>query len=364
MARFQREAEIRDVSREDDRYCARVSELLRAGWQRVRDPDREHDYPPDPPNAELERVLREHPDDTQALLVYADFLMHAGHPRGQLIALEAAPSKNTVDRAEREAEAVRLRAAATAVLEGPLKHRTGIGFRWRGGFIQAARIAGAFEPGDAEDLLFELLRHPSARMLRGLTIDVYHHDTQDHRLLVDHLLHAVPAPPLRSLALLYANNPWRNFAPIGEFGTVGSIYPQLERLHVHAENTMDLRGLAVPRCKQLSIRTVNMRPHTIEAIVDAPWPELEELELWFGDQSSCTAGDLRFVLDGTLHLPKLAKLRLRNCAFAYEVVAALLRSPLAQQLRTIDVGDRTTSDIAELLVPANFPQLVVRDDYW
>lgn len=345
MARFQRGTELRDVVLEADEedarrdYCDAQRELLADGWQRVRDPAREFDESDEPRDEALERALHEHPDDDQIWLVYADHFIQHGHPRGPLIALDSAPVRNLVERAEREAESRRLRHAASDTLLGALAGRTGSSLRWRRGFIDKARVHGGFLRGAAEDLLFDLLRHPSARFLRELVISCWHHDAQDHRLLVALLLQARPAPPLRVLAIEYDNEQWQGLEPLGDLGALGTIYPQLEDVRIEGDNTCSLHGLALPRAKRFAFTTAAMQPHMLRALAAASWPALEELELSLRD-SPCTSDDLRFVLA----LPKLCRLRIHGASFANELVEMLGSSPVAAQIELLDLRHSAFGD--------------------
>ena len=354
MARFERASEIRDIvlddaAADDDSdarrvHCEQQLALLRDGWRRIRDPAREPDYPDEPRDHDLERALLANPDDDQAWLVYADHFLQLGHPRGQLMALETAPFHNIVHRAEREAHAERLRHAASDRLLDASLVRPGIRLKWRRGFIYEARIHGAYWRGDAEDLLFDLLRHPSARFLRELTLTCWHRDAQDHRLLVELLLQSSPPPPLRKLAIEYTTDTWIGFPPLGDsVSAIGTVFPLVEDLRLEGDSAWDLRGLSLPRARSLALRTIGIRRATLDALHAASWPDLAELELWF-DDSTCTVDDIAFVFDGTLR--NLTTLRLRAAVFANEIVDALLRSPIARGIRELDLCDGALDDRA------------------
>jgi uncharacterized protein (TIGR02996 family) len=334
MARFQSGGEIRDVALGDDRraYCDDQRALLAAGWTRVCDPACEEKFPDHPQDERLEAAIRENPDDDQAWLVYADLLIERGHPRGPLVALESAPVKNIVQRAEREAESRRLRNATAEHFGRGLVGRGGLSVRWRRGFIHSARIHGAFARGAAEDLLFDLLRHPCGRFLRELELTCWHHDAQDHRLLVDLLAHAAPAPPLRRLVIEYATDAWTGFPPLGDVGALSHAYPALEILQLEGDDTTRFAGLSLPRAKRFRFETSRMPSHVPRALAAAPWPALEELELWFRD-STCTVDDVRFVLA----LPRLARLRVLAAPWANELALAIVSSPIAAHLAMLDL---------------------------
>jgi hypothetical protein len=267
-------------------------------------------------------------------------LQQHGHPRGQLIALDrvlATTPHNMYD----AAELGRLRQQATRMLLGALDERRGLELAWRHGFIKTAKLLGGFDVGGAVDLLFDLLRHPSARFLRELVLD---YGIESYRLAAELLLRTSSPPPLRRLWIGYRGTGGRAYQPVGEIGTVGSRYPLLEDVYVDAENTIDLHGLSLPRARRFALRTLNVRVHTIEAVIDGAWPALEELELWFGVQTPCTIRDLRLLLDGTVELPRLRTLRLRAVPFADDIVELLVQSPLARRLEVLDLQSGGLSD--------------------
>ena len=74
---------------------------------------------------------------------------------------------------------------------------------------------------------------------------------------------------------------------------------------------------------------------TLATILGAPWPALEDLELWFGDPQRGYGADCGLVdvvpLFGC-ELPRLRVLALRNAMFSDEIVPDILSWPGAAQL--------------------------------
>jgi uncharacterized protein (TIGR02996 family) len=343
-------------------YVRFQSECLRGGWRRVRDPDREADVGGEPREPALDRALRADPDDDATRSVYADWLEQRGHPRGALIALQQrerlialqqrdqliahqqrgtprGPLVALQERAALATAAARLLEREAAALLGPLAGARDLELEWDRGFLRAARIEGGFATGDAEQLLWELLRHPSTRLLRELTIRPGWYRS-DYRLMLDLLLlHASPGPPLSLLAL--GNGP---HDAVGDLRGLDEAYPDLEELELWSDNQLELGDLRLPRLRRLAIRTVNLRLPTLTTVIDGTWPELGELELWFGAQSECTLGDLELLLDGTVQLPRLRVLRLRGVRFADELCERLVRSWHAPTLELLDLSDSALTD--------------------
>jgi uncharacterized protein (TIGR02996 family) len=359
-----------------DDYQRFQSQRLRDGWHRVADPDHEMVYD-EPINAELDAALRADPDDASAALVYADWLQQRQHPRGKLIVAQHARLERPDD-AELAAAEAELLEAHIPELYGALWSRLrpagarkgdgGIDVTWWCGFIRYARITGFQESGSSEDTLWELLRHPSARFLRELDIGCHRSGDQDNVLMSDLLVHAGPTPPLRKLVLAdFDDSEIDNIdisrAPIGDLTGLGERYPELEDVVLKGTGDVVLGDLRLPNARRFALRTSTLTRTTLASIVRAPWPVLEELELWFGDPdrgygADCELADAVALLRRPL--PKLRVLRVMNAMFSDEIVSELVAWSGAAQLEQLDFGLGTLSDVgAAALVAARsaFPKL-------
>jgi uncharacterized protein (TIGR02996 family) len=138
----------------------------------------------DPRHPALEQVIANAPEDPAGYAVYADWLESQGDPRGRLIALQLAgkPIKQEL-------------AANRKYFLGPLtkylKHEV---FRWELGFIHDVSFNG-IEGARVEDILEQLLQHPSGRFLVHAGLGPVEQDIQP---AVDLLARAAPTT-LRSL---------------------------------------------------------------------------------------------------------------------------------------------------------------------
>lgn len=114
-------------------------------------------------NPEMLAAIQADPDDDAAYLVYADWLQEQGDPRGELMVIQYA--------ARRSGAHARVAARVVAHFKDQLLPRgcdtDAFRLRWELGFIEGARISGY--PGAAA--LAGLLSHPSARVLRELSVD-------------------------------------------------------------------------------------------------------------------------------------------------------------------------------------------------
>jgi uncharacterized protein (TIGR02996 family) len=292
---------------------------------------------PEPRNAAMERELEQDPRD-DAFLVYADWLQANGNPRGELIALDVG---GRVDQAEA------LRERLLPQLLGPLAgFADRIAPRWRCGYIETLHIATTRDDEDngvdIGKLLSIALALPSSRFIRELTIGC---PSVHEEVMLSPLLHAGgPRPTLRKLA--YETDLEEEMLSWTSAGEVAlhELYPNLEELEVHA-GRYSLTAPEYPKLRRLILRTCSIDPATIQAIVAAEWPALEELELWFGSHSygiELAAADLAALL--ATPFPRLRSLSLSNGEDTDALCAAIVESPLLPQLAELAITKSTLTD--------------------
>nr|HEX4316628.1 hypothetical protein [Kofleriaceae bacterium] len=343
----------------DDAYRDMQRTLILGGWMRVHDPAREVAHAPVPHHAELDARLRESVD-ADVVAVWADWLGEHGTPLAAWLAADRGPTR---PRRDQIAEAARVRHDALA----PLDDRLGDAARLRPGapqlearlahgLIVSAAIGGQLERDDATQLVWELLRHPLARYLQELAI---RGDAAcDLRLLVDLVMTAEPAPPLRSLVL----GDWtlrREPSAIGELGAIGTRFPALAELAITGDD-VGLDGLAIPSARSFALHVPRMSPQQLAAIVRAPWPRLTTLALEVGSRSTVTAGELAMLLGGAVALPALRSVTLDEVAFGTELAGFVTGSPVVRALDRFELRDCRISPDAAAALRAAGVNLVVR----
>jgi uncharacterized protein (TIGR02996 family) len=339
-----------------EEYSAACEWYRRQGWRRE---PLAFDEPTEPA---FEAALRERLDADTAL-VYADWLARHGHPRAPLIVVQharrARPGNAELAAeldAELDAEEARLFEHHADVLLGTLGahlHEVqldfyGLELTWEHGFIAAARV-NRDGLGDAEPVVDMLLHHRSARLLRELVIGCHQGGDQDNRRIAEVLLYGspTPAPPLRKLHLAdFDDSQYDGIdisrCPLGDLSGLGEIYPSLEDVVLKGRGDVELGGLALTRARRFALRTSTLTRRTLGAILRAPWPELVELELWFGDTerhygAECELADVLPLL-GEDGFPKLRALRLMNAPFTDELCPLLLTSPRVRALEVLDLS--------------------------
>jgi uncharacterized protein (TIGR02996 family) len=353
-------------------YSRYTREALEQGWRRVLDPEHDAKLVDEPSDPSLDAQLRVDPGDADVALIYADWLQQHGHPRGKLIAVQAALRTRPGDPELVEAERALLEDHAEELL-GPLAALATSGedpemitLDWDLGWIRRVKIIGRSD--EPADLAWEVLRHPSAKFLRSLLVGCVRSGDQDNSTLAAMLMRAEPKPALRELEIADFDHSEIDSidisrAPIGDLTGLGQAYPELETVILRGTGDVVLDGLALPHAKKFALRTSTMTKTTLATILAAPWPMLEDLELWFGDVdrgygAECTVKEILPLF--ARPLPALRALRIMNSPFSDEVVPAILAWPGAARLETLDFSLGTLSDAGARLLAASrkaFPAL-------
>jgi len=279
-------------------------------------------------NPELEAAIANDPEDAGAYSVYADWLQGQNELRGELIAAQSADTPKA-------------RAAADELLErhawyflGALAHDPALVVTWQHGFIHSAEIVEApgGSPGARNRTLEALLTHPSARFLVALALEV---EAADAHGTIATLTRLAPKS-LRQLELFAR-------CELPSLDELFQACSSLHRLEV-AAHSFGCERLALPHARRASFLCTALGGRATRQLAGAHWPELERLDIYFGE-GSATFDDVRPLLARS-DLPKLTHLRLRGAAFVGAICRALPASPLAQQLVTLDLskGDLADSD--------------------
>jgi hypothetical protein len=123
-------------------------------------------------------------------------------------------------------------------------------------------------------------------------------------------------------------------------------YPKLEVLQIRGGNGLRFSSLEHKNLKVLIIETGGLNRETIAQICDLQLPALEHLELWLGCDGyggDSSIEDLMPILSGDL-FPRLSYLGLRNSEYTDEIAAALVNSPVLEQIIVLDLSMGTLTD--------------------
>jgi len=305
--------------------------------------------------ADLERAIDDDPEDDARRLVLADWLQQRGDPLGELAVVQHHGVRPDGE----------LLARALGELAPFVEH---LQPAWRGGFLDGVRFSdwehiADCAPEDVDDFdLLALVRlvcaHPVARFLRTVKIGLTTYDAvprYDQGILAVLGELALELRALRSLelgALDYEHGEMElSWVALGDVGAlVRRFGPQLHELRiagacVHMEDVrLELGGLELPALRRFALRTTDLRRDVLRSILDARWPELAALRLWFGDPDrgcEITPDDVEPLLATPL---PLAELGLGNCAFTDELIEPLALSDVLPRLRVLDLSAGTLTD--------------------
>lgn len=344
---FTREEEARaDAER-------RITALLEQGYAEVPAPRR---------GSPVEATILQDPDAIEAWSVHADWLVEQGDARGHLAHAQI-----------RGEDAADLLARHRDALWGPFAPGAPlapfVGLTWRYGYWGSARIShNPYEeslPDEVPDfaaLTDRLLRHPSARFLRALTIGV-NASMEDGNLEFGGAIGAIVAagvrPSVQDLLLgdFTSDECEISWSTIGDVSPLLAVLPDLRRMVVHGGDI----GLSVPRHARLThleLQTGGLPAQPVRALATSELPSLETLLLWFGTENygaEATPEDVRALVAAADRFPRLTSLGLMNSDLSDSFPALLGDSPLLPQLRRVDfsMGVMTDQGARDLLARAD-----------
>ncbi len=313
-------------------------------------------------NPGLIETILDSPDEDAPYLVYSDWLQSQGDSRGELITVHSRLAADPENAALQKTETRLLKKLAPTRIakmakkkRSPKKAASGYSeLNWRLGFIDNARVARNSErpPYTIRELTGSLLRHPSARVLRSLTIGALGgKDDYDYAEVVEAIRLAAPTS-LKQLFLadfLVEEHADLSASTLGDVSGLYPVLPRLEQLHLRA-GSMDVGDIDLPVLRSLTITTVVFEQRTLQAIARAPWPQLAALNLISGGTALPFTGIADIGAAAGMNAPR--QLSLSHTDETGEVWRGVLRD--AAMLSRLDVlelpyGSLTDNDADDLL---------------
>lgn len=123
-------------------------------------------------------------------------------------------------------------------------------------------------------------------------------------------------------------------------------FPNLELFQARGSDGLRLSELKHEKLKKLIIQTGGLPPEVVQDVNNANLPNLEKLELWLGDENygfDSTIEDFDAIIKGT-KFPKLTYLGLKNSTIQDDIAIAVARSPILNQLQSLDLSMGLLSD--------------------
>lgn len=329
---------------------------------------------PETPIAALERRLSAEPDAFDDWQVYADGLVAAGDPRGELINIG-------VNLARGQGDIERLRSREDALLQANAEAWFGklaSDDNWRGcfgwtlktGFWGRIRVRVDYDHRDTDipKLLAYALAHPSGKFLRELDLGLTNVEGDaDYEGCIRVLGKHGPLPSLRRLTIgdFVREESEISWVGVGDVRRLWPLLTGLEQLTLKGANIV----LGTPKSaslRALAINTGGLPGAAGKSLGRAELPKLEVLEVWFGSEEydgSCSAAHAL----GILQNPSFAGLRqlaLANADFADDIAEVVARTELPAKLERLDLsmGTMTDAGAERLLARAEaFARLSVLD---
>lgn len=278
---------------------------------------------PPPVNTQLTALTRD--PSREALRVYADQRLERGDLHGELILLQLTRAERDSQPSEREQRL--LREVFEPAVRGAVGGRIVQATTWRDGFLHELRLHSEGAPFEG---LRELARRPEAALLERIAFDGLQWEGQGSLAALWSALAGGPRfPRLRALEVeegVDAGNPYiEGPAVIGDVQPLCAAYPGLEVLTLNGVGH-HFGQLDLPSLKRFSAATLDVRD--VNALATARWPQLEELELQFGDAHG-EAEPLFGPLLAARMSPHLRRVRVKS-PWPEFFGAALPRAPLGR----------------------------------
>jgi len=277
--------------------------------------------------------------------VYADWLQTQSDVRGELAGLFLGGQED---------DARRWIADNPTRLFGPLDVKLDsevYALDWRNGFLRGASLKRASIDSNTKlgELTAQFLALPVARLVTELRFGLAGYESDND--WSDTMQAIVDSPQAAQLRVLRFDDytyedseiSWTAF---GDFSPFWSKLPALEELQIRSGEGGTLGELALPNLKTFVRVSGGLGADEIKSIMNASWPKLEHLEIWFGKEDYGAAGSVESLaplLDG--RVPKtLRHLGLVNCEFSHELIEPLAKSPVLRQLKSLDLSKGVIQD--------------------
>jgi uncharacterized protein (TIGR02996 family) len=329
-----------------------IAEKKRKGYQEVgKTVPKAKPAPPTSRDAGLEKLIAKRPDDPDSYLVYADWLSGKGDARGELINVQHALSVLS-DADKKGARGKELAKRANAIIaksdgflpDVPPKM---VHVTWRWGFLESVHFNNNDDwmknDVDVVGIAKRVFATPVAFALSELRIGVMRWDysSKDVPAILKAAAESPAGPQIRRIQIGAFGSYDVDCAMYnpGKLEALAKLFPGLESLKLHGSE-FSLATFELPNLKTLAIETCGLTKKHLKCVLDAKWPKLERVELWFGSEeqsANCRVRDLGPILDGSA-FPKVKHLGLMNAEFTDDLAQALVTSKVLKNLKTLDLS--------------------------
>lgn len=219
-------------------------------------------------------------------------------------------------------------------------------------FVYRIRISyDDFDKGTTVLSLFdEFVKDPKASSVRELIFGAFDFESSDStegivNKLVEYqsILKNLKAIFIGDITYEENEISWINQSNVGP---VLEAYPDLEHFQVRGGNDLSFGKIEHANLKTLIIETGGMPPNVVTEVSNAHLPNLQRLDLWLGSDQygfDSTIDDFASIISGK-SFPNLIHLGLMNSEMQNEIAMAVSRSPILDQLETLDMSMGNMND--------------------
>jgi len=209
------------------------------------------------------------------------------------------------------------------------------------------RVSVSYDEGDTWSNKFAgFLNDPAVDAVTGLVVGVWTDDFSDWNdtaRVVEEI--AAAREKLPSLTAIFFGDITYEETEISwieqtDVSPLFEAYPALEHFRVRGGNNLRIGRLRSQHLKELGIESGGLNRSVVQDVLRSDLPALEHLELWLGSSeygATTTLEDLAPLFTSLL-FPHLRYLGLRDSEFANEIALALVKSPLLERLRVLDLS--------------------------
>tara|TARA_R110002096_G_scaffold42143_2_gene113519 strand:+ start:42480 stop:43835 length:1356 start_codon:yes stop_codon:yes gene_type:complete len=309
-------------------------------------------------NPDLESAIAADLGNTEAWMVYGDWLQEQGDPRGELVSIDCALAakpgdKKLIKRKEallKEHEAAWLGKTLIEARDGAESDDM-LKFAWKYGFLDSARLGEDFdnEGPDLAKQTRDLLKLDSAKFLRELKLGPANAEDGEGdwgdavlALSKSGKLHAMRTLVIGDFDSEDCEISWSS---MGDVGKVWPCVPNLREMTVHGGN-IKLGTIDHANLEKLTIETGGLPLAAAKSLAAAKLPNLTSLTVWLGTDEyggSSNIKSIKGIFDGK-GLPKVTHLGLQNSDYQDEIAKQISSAPILGQLKTLDLSMGTMSD--------------------
>jgi len=300
-----------------------------------------------PWSSEFEAAILREPENVGARQVYGDWLQLNGNPLGELVALQGA---GIASGAQADAMFESMFGAVAKNFRTRHSQRPGergLELKFHNGFVDSI-WCGSGETKEAKAALDAVLSSPASRFVRSVTLGLTEYSSQG---LIETLVRHAPRliERLEVADFDYTYEATMGQANTGNLHRIWAAMPSLQKVVTRGGGYLELGEIIAPGLRSFTVETSGLDTTALNSILGARWPSLERLKVWLGDGFTGSLDDLQPIFAGG-GLTKLEHFGLMNSTLTNSFIAALARSKMLKQLRTLNLslGTLTDEGVAEL----------------